>query len=238
MVPAIPVTGARVQVLQAAVARGIPMDGVIGFLLLKTCYASIRMLWARTHAQIAARRAHADDAADDSPSPAKGAPTNGALANDNSNNNDAKGDAGGGSTATCSTATSNFNAAVNEAARVSMARVSGTADSANGAVEPGGGGREAWAARMMHALTGRTSVTLCEEGTRSARDWRERAHLVYRCGARCSAPVGEAPHRRIRRFDVLFNSLRACVFYRYRVLDCAVWGFPHRFLSGCTEYIL
>lgn len=128
-----------VQVAQAAVARGIAMDGTIGFLLLKTCYTSIRTLWARTHAQIAAQRASTQEG--------EGASLEGNSFNDSASSHTA----------------------------TSVAVVSAPIGGAVG-VE----GRAEWAGRMIHALTGRAGVPVCEEGAKSARDWRDRAHRVYR----------------------------------------------------------
>ena len=147
-------TLACIQVAQAAVARGIAMDGVIGFLLLKTCYSSIRIIWERTHAQIAALRASTHDSGAVTP----------------------EGDA-------ASSSTSSFSSTV--AAAAAAARGSTTAEVGKGAQEAGDANRDEWAGRMMHALTGRASVELRQEGTSSARDWRDRAHLVYRCLVYC-----------------------------------------------------
>lgn len=118
------------------------------------------MLWARTHAQMASQRATSHGSEDTNFSSNEGYGT--------SNPNPI----------------SLFNDTFADA--VAAAQVDGAMRTAAYGVNTQAVLKEAsestgeWAGRMMHALTGRTSVTVWEEGSKSARDWRDRAHLVYR----------------------------------------------------------
>jgi hypothetical protein len=131
------------------VARGIPIDGVIGYLLLKTCYTSIRMLWARTHAQISEQRMSATE--------------------DKVATSDAQ-------SASASTAR-----AITTGGAAKFASVAKFVTPEGGGVGGASESSPEWVERMLHALTGRSNVAVADEGVKSARDWRDRAHLVYRC---------------------------------------------------------
>lgn len=138
-----------------SVARGIAMDGTIGYLLLKTCYTSIRELWAKTHAQIAAQRASVHESEPES-------------------------------VHTASPNTSSSRHSSDHAAARSADDASTAAAAAEDASDKG-----LWAERMLHALTGLGNVPVVEEGVKNAREWRDRAHLVYRWGPLSADLVSE-----------------------------------------------